>query len=96
MFANDPSIVHRRRYGRERLGIKRRYVKLYKWKLECIWKSEDFMVDSVIGIGANEANTPFDKLVDDDQSLSKPQGWLKWLSCGMLGAGGINDSSQFC
>ncbi|KAI3802631.1 hypothetical protein L1987_30771 [Smallanthus sonchifolius] len=95
MFANDPSIVHRRslqpihrfeseyclgdllRNTGERLGIKRRYVKLYKWKLECIWKSEDFMVDSVIGIGANEANTAFDKLVDDDQSLSKPQGCLK-------------------
>ncbi|KAL8217291.1 hypothetical protein R6Q57_024128 [Mikania cordata] len=56
---------------------------------------QDFLVDSAINIRANEANTAFDKLVDDDQSSSKPQGWLKWLSRGMLGAGGTDDSSQF-
>ncbi|GKE12404.1 hypothetical protein Tco_1415955 [Tanacetum coccineum] len=50
------------------------------------------MVDSPSGIGANEA---FDKSLDDDQPSSKPQGWLKWLSRGMLGAEGTYDSSQF-
>ncbi|KAI3688356.1 hypothetical protein L1987_82068 [Smallanthus sonchifolius] len=116
------------KYLGERVGRKRRYVKLYKLKLECLRKEEplddaivleldqmekssdiddilsyrstaeheiqEFLVDSAIGIGANEANT-FDKLVDDDQLSSKPQGWLKWLSRGMLGAGGTDDSSQF-
>lgn len=49
-------------------------------------------MDSPSGIGANEA---FDKSLDDDQPSTKPQGWLKWLSRGMLGAGGTDDSSQF-
>nr|GFA91487.1 vacuolar protein sorting-associated protein like [Tanacetum cinerariifolium] len=53
---------------------------------------QDFLVDSPSGIGANEA---FDKSLDDDQPSSKPKGWLKWLSRGMLGAGGTDDSSQF-
>ncbi|KAK9079002.1 hypothetical protein SSX86_000671 [Deinandra increscens subsp. villosa] len=56
---------------------------------------QEFLLDPAIGIGANEANTAFDKLVDDDQSSNKPQGWLKWLSRGMLGAGGTDVSSQF-
>ncbi|MFS8005994.1 putative vacuolar protein sorting-associated protein [Helianthus anomalus] len=115
------------KYLGERVGRKRRYIKLYKLKLESLRKEEplddaivseleqmeksfdiddilsyrsaaeneiqEFLVDSANGIGANEANTTFDKSVDDDQS--KPQGWLKWLSRGMLGAGGTDDSSQF-
>lgn len=52
-------------------------------------------MDSASDVGVNEANTAFDKSLDDDQSSSKPQGWLKWLSRGMLGAGGTDDSSQF-
>lgn len=52
-------------------------------------------MDSASDMGVNEANTAFDKSLDDDQSSSKPQGWLKWLSRGMLGAGGTDDSSQF-
>ncbi|XP_076908384.1 uncharacterized protein LOC143565241 [Bidens hawaiensis] len=117
------------KYLGERLGRKRRYVNLYKLKLECLRKEEpldeasvleleqmeksfdiddilsyrsaaeheiqEFLVDSANSIGANEGNTTFDKLVDDDQSSSKPRGWLKWLSRGMLGAGGTDDSSQF-
>nr|XP_043636090.1 uncharacterized protein LOC122607220 [Erigeron canadensis] len=117
------------KYLGERIGIKRRYVNLYKLKLECLRKEEpldsatvleldqmekeydiddilsyrsvaenelqEFLVDSISGIGVNEADTAFDKSLDDDQTSSKPQGWLKWLSRGMLGAGGTDDSSQF-
>lgn len=35
------------------------------------------------------------KPLDDEQISSKPRGWLNWLSRGMLGAGGTDDSSQF-
>ncbi|CAN6484627.1 unnamed protein product [Victoria cruziana] len=31
----------------------------------------------------------------DDLSMSRPRGWLNWLSLGMLGAGGTTDSDQF-
>lgn len=30
-----------------------------------------------------------------EQSSNRPRGWLNWLSRGMLGAGGTEDSSQF-
>ncbi|KAL7589773.1 hypothetical protein Lser_V15G35826 [Lactuca serriola] len=117
------------KYLGERLGRKRRYVKLYKLKLECLRKEQplddeivleldqmekvsdiedilsyrsaaehelqDFLVDSASGFGNSEANTTIDKSMDDDQTSGKPQGWLKWLSRGMLGAGGTDDSSQF-
>lgn len=117
------------KYLGERLGRRRRYVKLYKLKLECLRKEEllddefvseldqmekvsdiddilsyrsaaehelqEFLVDSASGVGDNEANTTIDKSLDDDQPSNKPQGWLKWLSRGMLGAGGTDDSSQF-
>ncbi|KVH90901.1 hypothetical protein Ccrd_007067 [Cynara cardunculus var. scolymus] len=56
---------------------------------------QEFLVDSASCVGDNEANTTNDKSLDDDQPSSKPQGWLKWLSRGMLGAGGTDDSSQF-
>ncbi|CAH1430212.1 unnamed protein product [Lactuca virosa] len=52
---------------------------------------QEFLVDSASGFGNSEANTT----MDDDQTSGKPQGWLKWLSRGMLGAGGTDDSSQF-
>ncbi|CAI9097127.1 OLC1v1033463C2 [Oldenlandia corymbosa var. corymbosa] len=34
-------------------------------------------------------------LGDEQRPSSKPRGWLNWLSRGMLGAGGTDDSSQF-
>ncbi|EYU28240.1 hypothetical protein MIMGU_mgv1a026266mg, partial [Erythranthe guttata] len=33
--------------------------------------------------------------IEDDHPPTKPRGWLNWLSYGMLGAGGTNDSNQF-
>ncbi|KAJ8530940.1 hypothetical protein K7X08_023821 [Anisodus acutangulus] len=35
------------------------------------------------------------KPLEDEHLSSKPRGWLNWLSRGMLGAGGTDDSSQF-
>lgn len=115
------------KYLGERLGRKRRYVNLYKLKLECLRKEQtlddeivleldqmekasdiedilsyrssaenelqEFLEDSTSG--NEEVNASIDKSMDDDQSSGKPQGWLKWLSRGMLGAGGTDDSSQF-
>jgi hypothetical protein len=36
-----------------------------------------------------------EKEPSDDPTLNKSRGWLNWLSRGMLGAGGTEDSSQF-
>lgn len=36
-----------------------------------------------------------EKSHNDERSSSRPRGWLNWLSRGMLGAGGTDDSSQF-
>ena len=33
--------------------------------------------------------------LEDERPSNKPRGWLNWLSRGMLGAGGTDDSSQF-
>lgn len=39
--------------------------------------------------------TAVEKSQVDDRAMGKPRGWLNWLSLGMLGAGGTEDSSQF-
>lgn len=39
--------------------------------------------------------TAAEKSQVDDRAMGKPRGWLNWLSLGMLGAGGTEDSSQF-
>ncbi|TYK30616.1 putative vacuolar protein sorting-associated protein 13A isoform X1 [Cucumis melo var. makuwa] len=39
--------------------------------------------------------TTVEKSQVDDRAVGKPRGWLNWLSLGMLGAGGTEDSSQF-
>lgn len=36
-----------------------------------------------------------EKLTDNDVPLNRQSGWLNWLSLGMLGAGGTENSSQF-
>lgn len=38
---------------------------------------------------------PAEKSSNDERNSGKSQGWLNWLSRGMLGAGGTEDSSQF-
>ncbi|XP_073129939.1 intermembrane lipid transfer protein VPS13 isoform X2 [Henckelia pumila] len=54
---------------------------------------EDFLVNSSSSHGVNGGN--IDKSIGDDRSSNKSRGWLNWLSYGMLGAGGTDDSSQF-
>ncbi|PIN06334.1 hypothetical protein CDL12_21113 [Handroanthus impetiginosus] len=54
---------------------------------------EDFLVNPSSRYRSNDGNS--DKSVEDDRAPSKPRGWLNWLSYGMLGAGGTDDSNQF-
>ncbi|KAE8735730.1 hypothetical protein F3Y22_tig00000340pilonHSYRG01421 [Hibiscus syriacus] len=44
---------------------------------------------------SSTANFSVEKSRQDGQSFDKSRGWLNWLSRGMLGAGGTDDSSQF-
>ncbi|OWM73838.1 hypothetical protein CDL15_Pgr018898 [Punica granatum] len=49
-------------------------------------------------VNSSDSNSGFNSLEKSrnlDQSSSRPRGWLNWLSRGMLGAGGTEDSSQF-
>ncbi|XP_065855428.1 uncharacterized protein [Euphorbia lathyris] len=50
---------------------------------------------SSLNMRTNGANATAEKSRNDEQSLGKSQGWLNWLSRGMLGAGGTDDSTQF-
>ncbi|KAL8519790.1 hypothetical protein ACS0TY_010650 [Phlomoides rotata] len=54
---------------------------------------EDFLANPSSRYGSNGGN--MEKSVEDDRAPSKPRGWLNWLSYGMLGAGGTDDSNQF-
>ncbi|KAK1396810.1 putative Vacuolar protein sorting-associated protein [Heracleum sosnowskyi] len=68
----------------------------YRSVAEC--EIEEYLEESPPSFGANEPNAAdfaADNSVEDEQSSSKPRGWLNWLSRGMLGAGGTDDSSQF-
>ncbi|XP_038879510.1 uncharacterized protein LOC120071354 isoform X2 [Benincasa hispida] len=46
-------------------------------------------------MGMTGTQTAVEKSHVDDRAMGKPRGWLNWLSLGMLGAGGTEDSSQF-
>ncbi|KAL3650642.1 hypothetical protein CASFOL_007045 [Castilleja foliolosa] len=64
----------------------------YRSIAEC--ELEDFLANSSARYGSYGGN--MDKLEEDDRPpTSKPRGWLNWLSYGMLGAGGTDDSNQF-
>lgn len=47
-----------------------------------------------VNMGAGGA-TGAEKEQSDDPISNQSRGWLNWLSRGMLGAGGTEDSSQF-
>ncbi|KAK4341300.1 hypothetical protein RND71_039801 [Anisodus tanguticus] len=53
----------------------------------------DILLNSSSSNVTNIGNTV--KPLEDEHLSSKPRGWLNWLSRGMLGAGGTDDSSQF-
>ena len=46
-------------------------------------------------MGINVSGIDVEVSQNDDHSSGKSRGWLNWLSRGMLGAGGTEDSSQF-
>lgn len=45
--------------------------------------------------GAEKEQSLSEKEQSDDPTSNQSRGWLNWLSRGMLGAGGTEDSSQF-
>lgn len=53
----------------------------------------DFLVNSTTHPG--NVATSGDKSLEDERQYSKPRGWLNWLSHGVLGAGGTDDSRVF-
>ncbi|XP_019058238.1 PREDICTED: uncharacterized protein LOC104814962 [Tarenaya hassleriana] len=50
--------------------------------------------DITMHMGGSGVNAS-EKQQSDDRSSNRSRGWLNWLSRGMLGAGGTDDSSQF-
>ncbi|KAM7261915.1 hypothetical protein ACFE04_020992 [Oxalis oulophora] len=118
------------RYLGQRLGDRRKYVNLYKTKLEFLRQEQSvdeftlrelekmekesdiddllsyrsiaelelkevLSVSSASDIGGSINNNFDEKSQNDERSSGKSRGWLNWLSRGMLGAGGTDDSSQF-
>lgn len=61
-------------------------------ELQC--KQESSLNSSTSIVRMNSVNA-MEKLHNDERSLGRSRGWLKWQSRGMLGAGGTDDSSQF-
>ncbi|KAJ8775429.1 hypothetical protein K2173_023194 [Erythroxylum novogranatense] len=49
---------------------------------------------SSLNLGISGPSAVVEKTLDEP-AYGKSRGWLNWLSLGMLGAGGTNDSSQF-
>ncbi|KAG8086661.1 hypothetical protein GUJ93_ZPchr0010g9710 [Zizania palustris] len=122
--------VHRRlrktswSYLGQRLDYRRKYVNLYRMKLELLHKgqlvSEDILqelenmdrecsIDDILNYRTVAEQQLQDELVKsakdtisspgspqtDEQSVGTGQGWLKWLSRGMLGAGGAAGTDSF-
>ncbi|KAE8077724.1 hypothetical protein FH972_016258 [Carpinus fangiana] len=118
------------RYFGQRLNYCRKYVNLYKTKLDYLRREqsidEDILreleqmekesdLDDILSyrsaaehelqefssksstpkMGINVSGIDVEVSQNDDHSTGKSRGWLNWLSRGMLGAGGTEDSSQF-
>ncbi|EEE67937.1 hypothetical protein OsJ_25824 [Oryza sativa Japonica Group] len=77
-------------YLGQRLDCRRKYVNFYRMKLELLQKGQEALVKST----KDNFSSPGSPRIDD-QSAGAGQGWLKWLSRGMLGAGGTADTSSF-
>ncbi|XWS30007.1 hypothetical protein CRYUN_Cryun24cG0081100 [Craigia yunnanensis] len=111
------------RYLGQRLSNRRKYVNLYKTKLEFLRQDQpidesiirdleqmekESDIDDILSYRSaaehelqevlsrsSTTNISVEKPRQDGQSSGKSRGWLNWLSRGMLGAGGTEDSSQF-
>ncbi|EXB26144.1 Putative vacuolar protein sorting-associated protein 13C [Morus notabilis] len=67
---------------------------IYRSAAEC--KLQEFLSNpSALNININVGGVSVDKSRNDEHLAGKSRGWLNWLSLGMLGAGGTDDSSQF-
>ncbi|XP_058197048.1 uncharacterized protein LOC131313017 isoform X3 [Rhododendron vialii] len=56
---------------------------------------QEFVLNSNSCLEVSGTSIVSEKSHNDERSSSRPRGWLNWLSRGMLGAGGTDDSSQF-
>ena len=57
---------------------------------------QEFLLNSsAVNTNVNGVGVSLDKSRNDEHMTGKSRGWLNWLSLGMLGAGGTDDSSQF-
>lgn len=63
---------------------------------EILTSLQEFLSNpSALNININVGSVSVDKSRNDEHLVGKSRGWLNWLSLGMLGAGGTDDSSQF-
>lgn len=62
----------------------------------CVREFQEFLYKSPINNGESSgANSNMEKSQSDARMSGRSRGWLNWLSRGMLGAGGTDDSRQF-
>ncbi|KAF6145936.1 hypothetical protein GIB67_007955, partial [Kingdonia uniflora] len=116
------------RYLGWRISYRRKYVNLYKKKLDFLREEQAVDKDSLQELEQMEKESDLDDILsyrsiaehesetfhsaspeiktnggkvnvdrqkNDDRSSLRSRGWLNWLSLGMLGAGGTEDSVQF-
>ncbi|KAK7315042.1 hypothetical protein VNO77_33574 [Canavalia gladiata] len=117
------------RYLGDRLSYRRKYMNLYKTKLDFLQHEQAVDDDVLQGLEQMEKESDLDDILNyrssaeyemreflsrsstpnngkihtdipteksyNEESTVKSRGWLNWLSRGMLGAGGTDDSSQF-
>lgn len=62
---------------------------------DCMFLQEFLSNSSTSHTNIDGASITVEKLPNDERSMGKSRGWLNWLSRGMLGAGGTDDSGQF-
>ncbi|XP_048230004.1 uncharacterized protein LOC8267449 isoform X1 [Ricinus communis] len=117
-------------YLGQRLNSRRKYINLYKIKLDFLQQEQaidefifreleqmekEFDIDDILNyrsaaerelqevlpdssasnMGVNGIDISLKKSRNDERLLGRSRGWLNWLSRGMLGAGGTDDSTQF-
>lgn len=57
---------------------------------------QEFLSDcSTFNINVNSGSVAGEKSRNEERLIGKSKGWLNWLSLGVLGAGGTDDSGQF-
>lgn len=110
------------RYLAQRLSNRRKYINLYKAKLDCLQQEQAIDESVVRELEQMEKESDVDDILsyrsaaecelqqvlsnvgmnggaeksrNNERLSSRSGGWLNWLSRGMLGAGGTDDSSQF-